>query len=578
MKKIIIFISAVFITFFSSCDDFFDVEPKGSISEEDYSWQINNLRISLNAVYNLIQSEDFQRSELIFGEAISDNIYTRQDNGGTELTQLLNFQFNTENSHILKKYEVNYRGINLANQVISHVQNLNFNENYSTGYQEVRYILGQAKLMRALFYFNLVRTYGGVTIQSEKSTLSRTAIPRSSTDEVYAYIEKDLREACLILYRDRFKEQNAGQAGIGAGLGILMKVLAYQASPGINLQHPEREKKWKEVCEIGGLFIDGKSMSYENMLKFSENYTESWEDLCKRLAMTDLNVTPQTEISGDVANVHGLVNFNELFRLKNKFNKEILWEINHYDYSSLGLDPNSVDEKNKLYVCLNENESQYVGVAPTQNLMEMKDSDPRGMYTVAPDTNTDFFLDSNGNRASLTWFNIAGGWVFSKYMVYPNEGVVADRNYIVMRYAEALLWYAEALNESENQVRATEVLNRVRARAAKLITAECPDSKYNKCLSCPLYNIMPYQEVKKNIQYERRIELAAELDRWYDIVRLDIVNERMTWMSKNNVPDKNSGKPRWRGKYFKRGVNEIFPIPQQEVTISNGVITQNFGY
>lgn len=86
--------------------------------------------------------------------------------------------------------------------------------------------------------------------------------------------------------------------------------------------------------------------------------------------------------------------------------------------------------------------------------------------------------------------------------------------------------------------------------------------------------------MKKNIQNERRIELAGEFDRWFDLQRSDLLYDAMkTLASKNGeAADKNSGKPRWRGTYFKRGVNELMPIPQEEITISNGIITQNFGY
>lgn len=581
MKKIIIFISAIFFLSLSACDSFFDVEPKGNIPVEDFSSQLNNLRIGLNAVYNLMQSTDYQHSELIFGECMSDNAYTPQDNDGSELCQLLNFQFNTENSYILTRYELNYRGVNLANQVISAVPNVKYDDSYATGAQEMRYVLGQAKLLRALFYFNLVRTFGGVTIQPEVSELNKTIIPRSSADDIYAYIEKDLREACLILYRNRYKKGDAGQAGIGAGLGLLIKVLAYQASSGTTLEKPNREAKWQEAKEIAELFIEGKSLTYDQILKFSERYTgETWEELCKRLVLTDQDATPETVFPGDVANVHGLIEFNKLFRLESRFSKESLLEINHFDYSSSGTD---IDEKNYLYECFNQNQAHAVGVVPTQAIYDFRKTDPRGIYTAAAqsDINSDFFRDENGEQVTLEWFNIAYGYVYNKYMIYPSEGTVYERNYCVMRYAETLLWYAEILNETGDQMKATTVLNKVRQRAKDLLSASNSDSKYNSHItSFNLYDVMPYEEVRKNIRNERRIELAGEFDRWYDLQRSGLLQENMVYLASKNgeAADKNSGKPRWRGKYFKKGVNEIMPIPQREITISNGVIVQNFGY
>ena len=71
--------------------------------------------------------------------------------------------------------------------------------------------------------------------------------------------------------------------------------------------------------------------------------------------------------------------------------------------------------------------------------------------------------------------------------------------------------------------------------------------------------------------------MAGEGDRWFEICRLGIVSERMKYLADNPAVEP-TGQTRVRGKYFRKGVNEIFPIPQKEVFISNGVIEQNFGY
>ena len=236
-----------------------------------------------------------------------------------------------------------------------------------------------------------------------------------------------------------------------------------------------------------------------------------------------------------------------------------------------------------MYECFNQNQAHAVGVVPTQAIYDFRKTDPRGIYTAAAqsDINSDFFRDENGEQVTLEWFNIAYGYVYNKYMIYPSEGTVYERNYCVMRYAETLLWYAEILNETGDQMKATTVLNKVRQRAKDLLSASNSDSKYNSHItSFNLYDVMPYEEVRKNIRNERRIELAGEFDRWYDLQRSGLLQENMVYLASKNgeAADKNSGKPRWRGKYFKKGVNEIMPIPQREITISNGVIVQNFGY
>jgi hypothetical protein len=125
-------------------------------------------------------------------------------------------------------------------------------------YVTVRYILGQAKFLRALFYFNLVKTYGGVPIRPEEENVNNLSVPRSSREEVYAYIEKDLREAAIML-PSKFTDANAGKAGCGACIALLMKVLGYEATPGVS------SDKWEEIVKLGQYFIEGSTLTYKDI-------------------------------------------------------------------------------------------------------------------------------------------------------------------------------------------------------------------------------------------------------------------------------------------------------------------------
>ena len=108
-----------------------------------------------------------------------------------QIAELVNFRFNTSNTWILNRYTVNYRGISRANQVIANVHKVKLASNDYGNYTTVREILGQAKFLRAMFYFNLVKTYGGVPIRPEVEDINNLVIPRNTKEEVYAYIEKD---------------------------------------------------------------------------------------------------------------------------------------------------------------------------------------------------------------------------------------------------------------------------------------------------------------------------------------------------------------------------------------------------
>ena len=71
--------------------------------------------------------------------------------------------------------------------------------------------------------------------------------------------------------------ENAGKADCGAALALLMKVLMYQATPGMH------SEKWEEMVNIGEYFIDGKSMTFGEILHYDKSNGEDWENLRKRL-------------------------------------------------------------------------------------------------------------------------------------------------------------------------------------------------------------------------------------------------------------------------------------------------------
>ena len=120
-------------------------------------------------------------------------------------------------------------------------------------------------------------------------------------------------------------------------------------------------------------------------------------------------------------------------------------------------------------------------------------------------------------------------------------------NYVMIRYADVLLMHAEAALESGNATEALDKLEMIRARARGANNTLLP-----KITSTDIV------ELRAKVHQERRIELAMEWERFYDLVRWD--------EAKSVVPG------------FIVGKHELFPIPQTEIDKSAGVITQNPGY
>lgn len=576
INKIRIFVAATLTLAVSGCDDYFEPDYTGSIPEEKLYDNINSLRMGLNSVYNVVQSKNYEFGELLFGLGVSDDAWAHQDVSSGTIPDILNFTFDTQNEQIRTRYRTQYLGINKANQVIRNVGNVPFKNNGSTK-KEIREVYGQAKVLRAMFYFNLVKTFGGVSIQPEHQELGSLIVPRSTVQEVYAYIEKDLREAVLLLRKGRYQQAEAGQIGVGGGLGLLMKVLLYEASPGTDIPADVKAAKWKEAYEIGRYFIEGEDITVNDLLKFDERYSGiAWKDFAAAMFLED-NVEKESVLAGsDIVNLHRLDDFDNIFRLAGEFSIESLIEINHFDFSGLSSD---IDEGWGLYNNFIHQNASGVSLSPvaTKDLYNAMNNDPRRMYTITGRIYNEYFCQEG--TISLKSHDAAEGYLFMKTFLFPSEGSEAGRNYRVMRYAEALLIYAEILLENQEPRRAVDYVNKVRQRARKLIDSANPNARYNPVKSADFKDISyaPYDITREAILKEKRIEMAGECDRWFEVCRLGKAYERQLFLSRN-LPTEASGKIRQRGQHFKKGINEIYPIPYKEVYTSNGVIKQNFGY
>ena len=139
--------------------------------------------------------------------------------------------------------------------------------------------------------------------------------------------------------------------------------------------------------------------------------------------------------------------------------------------------------------------------------------------------------------------------MFGQQQPPPEQKADGGINYAVIRYAEVLLWEAEALAELGRVQEAQVPLERVRARARAKAT--------NPATALPPVETTDQAEMIDAIRHERRVELAFEMHRYFDLVRWGIAQDY--------IPE------------FITGKHEVFPIPQTEIDL-NPMLTQNQGY
>lgn len=135
----------------------------------------------------------------------------------------------------------------------------------------------------------------------------------------------------------------------------------------------------------------------------------------------------------------------------------------------------------------------------------------------------------------------------------------APNNKVYLRYADALLWKAEALNESGNTLEAIVIINQIRARARNSITATGSRAPLGTLPDRPI--IADKTIVKRWLVSERRAELGFENQRMMDLKRWGLAKAVLTSLGKN-----------FQDKHY------LYPIPQSEIDASAGTLSQNPGY
>lgn len=239
-------------------------------------------------------------------------------------------------------------------------------------------------------------------------------------------------------------------------------------------------------------------------------------------------------------------NYEQLFRTNNKNNAESIFEI------QCMLVPGNGDASNSQY-------SQVQGVrgvtgggwgfnVPTQDLVnEFEANDPRLKGTVIFRGTTTPEGDAIPAVGDNPMYNMKSYVPFSEYVSGFNEGCQQDK--IVLRYADVLLMNAEAANELGQPTQALASLELVRARA-----------RQGNANILPKVTTTDQAALRTAIYHERRVELAMEFDRYFDVIR------------------QGRGATVFGSKGWKANKNEVWPIPQNEIDLSAGLLTQNPGY
>jgi hypothetical protein len=240
-------------------------------------------------------------------------------------------------------------------------------------------------------------------------------------------------------------------------------------------------------------------------------------------------------------------NYEKMFRTENKNNSESIFEIQNM------LIPNEPGWSNSQYSQVQmprvtEPAGGWGFDDPSPSLIaEFETGDPRLAATVIYTGQTTAEGDAIDASAPDPYYNYKSYVPFAEYVSGYNQGCQQDK--IVIRYAEVLLMNAEANNELGNSAAALASLELVRARARE-----------GNASILPKVTATDAATLRAAIYHERRVELGMEFDRHADVIR------------------QGRGAAVFGSLGFVTGKSEVWPIPQNEIDLSAGTLTQNPGY
>lgn len=193
MKKLSYIILAAFAFTSVGCSDFLDLSPKSDANEKDFYKTKADIETAMNSVYNTLY--DVWGPEglpSMYGELMSDNVYNTNTAGNVADYNAFDNHTNmtTTNTLVEGWWETYYQSIYKINQVIAKSQGIAGTEQY----------VGEAKFMRAMYYFDMVRAWGDVPLVTTPVSVAESyKCARTPKDQVYSQIIQDFKDAAAVL-------------------------------------------------------------------------------------------------------------------------------------------------------------------------------------------------------------------------------------------------------------------------------------------------------------------------------------------------------------------------------------------
>ena len=495
-----VLLASFFMTVLSACEKYLEVAPQGGITEEAIRTNPTAAQDLVAGVYNIMWDGSMHGFDYLGMTNIASDDADKGSNptdAATTQGRLDNLDMDASVGNMNTIWSGYFRAIARANQAMDKIP-------LSPAEETVKKQLeGEVRFLRAYFYFNLVRFFGGVPkidkVPAPEEVNNPEFQTRASKAEIYQFIISDLKFAV-----DNLPIKGAtptGRATKGAAIGMLAKVYLYQ-------------KNWQRAYNLTDSLVSGKAGTYDLLPR----YENIWREV-------------------------GANSVESLFEVQTGTNTACNAAIDSY---AVPQGPRAGGKRGWA-------DLGWGFGTPSQSLVSAYEPGDRR------------------REATIIFINPAplGTRLWDGYRVPSRDSVENERynykayhsrtqekycgdvgrlpkNLRILRFGEILLIHAEAALALGKSAEALTDINRLRTRAGL----------------APLTAI-----TREAIWRERRVELALEHDRFFDLVRQEEIQ-----------PGRAVQAFAAHGKTFVKGKNEVFPIPITQIQLSANKLEQNPGY
>lgn len=481
MKRYIIYSLLVMLGAMSSCKkDFLERVPLDAIVDETFWKTEQHLILGLNSCYAYVKAKN-----AVDIDQMGDNSFNSSATNAYRLISSGNYTYDL--ATVNNQWADQYEGIRHCNNFLA-----NYNRAEGVSVERREALAAEARVIRALLYSYLTFFFGDVPLVDKPLKITEVYGPRDPQEKVIDFILSDLDLAAQHLPREIPTGANLGRISKGAALALKARVALYAK------RYDVAEKAAQDVVDLGvyQLYSNGNP-------KTSYNELFTWEGKLSRgknketiLARTYLADITMHNLSREIQVPDQSSRFNPTKALVDSYLDTLGYPITH---------PSSVYRETNYRDIFRNRDPRMMQTILTPGAAwgGRKDGNPantnQSIFT-APR----FISGNPGGSVTLT------GFYFTKYVHVPTVGQVSkDENDIhLIRYAEVLLTLAEAKLEQGKltQDDVDKTVNLIRARVG-MVPMDLDWLEANGL------------DVREEIRRERRIELALEGQRWFDLMR-----------------------------------------------------------